>query len=75
MTREELQQLSKAELIEIILQLEEQIKRLTQPPKSSSNSSIPPSNSPKPNRLQCKRGPKPGHQGARRAPGSWAAVK
>jgi len=59
MTREELQQLSKPQLIEIILcqqalieqlqarvaQLEEWIKHLTQPPKDCSNSSVPPSKS------------------------------
>jgi len=49
MTRKQLQQLSKPEVIEIILQLqrrvaglEKQIKRLTEPPKDSTNSSIPP---------------------------------
>ena len=72
MTRKQLQQLSKPELIEIILQLqarmaelEEQIKRLTEPPKDCTNSSIPPSQSPKPNRANedSKRGPKRGHQG------------
>ena len=96
--RQQLQQLSKSELIEIILQqqavieqqqarilqqqglseqlqarvaeLEEQIKRLLQPPKDSSNSSIPPSKTQKPNRSQSKpkkkRGPKPGHRGRSR---------
>ena len=79
MTRKQLQQLAKPELIEIILrqqalieqlqarvaELEEQIKRLTEPPKDASNSSIPPSQSPKPNRANCqsKRGPKRGHPG------------
>ncbi len=56
MIRQQLQQLSKSELIAVILQqqalieqlqarvaeLEEQIKRLTQPPKDCSNSSVPP---------------------------------
>ena len=56
MIRQQLQQLSKSELIAPILQqqapieqlqarvaeLEEQIKRLTQPPKACSNSSVPP---------------------------------
>jgi len=76
-TREELQQLSKAELIEIILQLqdritylEEQLKQLTQPPKDCSNSSVPSSKSPKLNHRQAKhkkkRGPKLSHQGASR---------
>lgn len=60
MTREELEQPSKAELIEIILQqqalieqllarvpaLEDQIQRLTQPPKDASNSSTPPLENP-----------------------------
>lgn len=91
MTRRELEQLSKAELIEIILQqqaailqqqalitqlqaavaeLQEQIRRLTEPPKDASNSSVPPSQTRKPNRprsqLQQKRGPKPGHEGRSR---------
>ena len=91
MTRQQLQQFSKAELIEIILRqqtlieqlqqtiaqlhsrvadLEEQIKRLTQPPKDCSNSSVPSSQSPKPNHHHAqrkkKRGPKPGHRGASR---------
>ena len=79
MTGKQLQQLSKPELIEIILrqqalieqlqarvaELEEQINRLTEPPKDASNSSIPPSKSPKANRSHqaSKRGPKRGHQG------------
>ncbi len=71
-TRKQLQQLSKPELIEIILQLqvrvaelEEQSKRLTGPPKDSTNSSIPPSKSLQPSRANQdgKRGPKCGHQG------------
>ena len=84
MTRQELQQLSQAELIEIILQqqalisqlqdavaeLQEQIRRLTQPAKNASNSSVPPSQTRKPNRPRArpekKRGPKPGHEGRRR---------
>jgi len=84
MTREQLEQLSKAELVEIILQqqatieqllarvarLEDQIKRLTQPPKDASNSSTPPSKNRKPNRpnrkSDAKRGPKPGHEGRSR---------
>jgi len=82
-TREELPQLSKAELIEIVLaqqalieqlqvrvaELEEQLKRLTGPPKDCSNSSVPPSQSPKPNRSNqdSKRGPKRG------APGRWSS--
>lgn len=72
MTRKQLEQLSKAELIEInlqlqtrVAQLEEQIKRLTEPPKDASNSSVSPSKSPKANRSNrdSKRGPKRGHQG------------
>ncbi|MEK7994522.1 MAG: hypothetical protein AAB403_12025, partial [Planctomycetota bacterium] len=53
-----------------VAQLEEQIKRLTQPPKDCSNSSVPPSKTRKPNRRQWgpqnKRGPKPGHEGRSR---------
>jgi len=52
-TRQQLQQLSTAELIEIIWQLQqrltelaEQLRGLTGPPKDSTNSSIPPSKSP-----------------------------
>lgn len=72
MTRKQLQQFSKPELIEIILQLQarvaelqEQIKPLAEPAKDYTNSSIPPAKSPKPNRAnrQSKRGPKRGHQG------------
>ena len=79
MTRTQLQQLAKPELIEIILhqqaliqqlqarvaELEEQIKRLPEPPKDCTNSSIPPSQSAKPNcsNQDSKRGPKRGHQG------------
>ena len=77
MTRQQLEQLSKAELIEIVLDLqarlaalEDQVNRLTQPPKDASNSSTPPSKARKPNRPdrkpQKKRGPKPGHQGRSR---------
>lgn len=77
MTRQELEQLSKAELIEIVLDLqarlaalEDQVNRLTQPPKDASNSSVPPSKTRKPNRPgpkpQKNRGPKPGHPGASR---------
>jgi hypothetical protein len=57
MARERLEQLSKAELVEIALGLparlaavKDQIRRLTQPPKDSSNSSTPPSKTRKPNR-------------------------
>ena len=80
MTREQLQQLSKDELIDIILrqqtyierletrvaQLEARVERLTGPPKDHTNSSVPPSQSRKPNRDgpgQSKRGPKKGHRG------------
>ena len=80
MNRQELGQLSKAELIEIVLNLqarlavlEDQIKRLTQPSKDASNSSVPPSQTRKPNRPERKpkkkRGPKPGHQGRSRRRG------
>lgn len=68
MTRQELQQLSQAELIEIILQqqalisqlqdavaeLQEQIRRLTQPAKNASNSSVPSSQTRKPNRPRAR---------------------
>jgi len=68
MTRKQLEQLLKAELIEIILQqqalieqlqarvaeLERAINRLTQPPKDASNSSTPPSQTRKPNRPERK---------------------
>ena len=81
MTRQELEQLSRSELIDIILyqqqaieqlqtriaQLEEEIKRLSQPPKDSSNSSLPPPKSNKANRRarppQSKRAPNQGHPG------------
>jgi len=87
MTREQLEQLSKDELIDIILrqqeiielqqarieqletrvaQLEARVERLTGPPKDHTNSSVPPSQSRKPNRDgpgQSKRGPKKGHRG------------
>ena len=74
MSREQLQHLSQTELIEAFLELqdrlvaqEEQIKRLTRPPKDSSNSSTPPSQTRKGNRPKSKaakqRGPKSGHQG------------
>lgn len=77
MTSQELQQLSKPQLIEIILnlqarlaELETLVKRLTQPPKDASNSSTPPSQTRQPNRPASqpkqKHGPKPGHQGRSR---------
>ncbi|MFQ5830920.1 MAG: IS66 family transposase [Candidatus Methylomirabilia bacterium] len=51
-------------------ELEELIKRLTQPPKDCSNSSVPPSKTRKPNpppsRPKNKRGPKHGHRGRSR---------
>jgi len=84
MSRAEFGQLSKAQLIEIIIQqqglieklqaqiaeLQQFINRLAQPPKDSSNSSVPPSKTRKPNRPgrkpKKKRGPKQGHQGRSR---------
>ena len=74
MTREQLEQLSKGELVEIILQqqatieqlqarvaqLEELVNRLTQPPKDASNSSTPPSKNRKPNRPNRKSNAKRG---------------
>ena len=83
-TPQHLQELSKAEMIEIILeqhalilqlqaqvaQLQAQIERLTGPPKDSSNSSLPPSQTRKGNRpgtkSSKKRGPQPGHRGCSR---------
>jgi transposase len=91
MSAQELERLSKAELIAVILQqqatilqqqmlieqlqarigaLEDQLARLTAPPKTASNSSTPPSQTRKANRREpqakAKRGPKPGHQGRSR---------
>lgn len=84
MSREQLERLSKDELQQLILQqqalieqlqarvaeLEAAIRRRTRPPKDASNSSVPPSQTRKPNRPerkpQQKRGPKPGHQGRSR---------
>lgn len=65
MSREQLEQLSKPKLIDIIVQLQAQVERLTAPRKDDTNSSIPPSQSPKANcsNSDSKRGPKRGHQG------------
>ncbi len=74
MTSQQLQQLSPAELIEIILaqqalilqlqaqvaQFQAQIERLTRPPKDASNSSTPPSQTRKANRAQAKTAKKRG---------------
>ena len=78
-TREQLEQLSREELIEVVLgqqrmieqlqvmvvdlqsrvaELEEQVGEGSGPPKDSSNSSVPPSRSPKANRRRGKRGRK-----------------
>jgi len=82
--REHLQQLSQAELIEGYLLLEKRVRTLEkkvadlktllqgdapQPPKTSANSSVPPSRDQKANiqdRPKQKRGPKFGHQGTSR---------
>jgi transposase len=61
MQRDELEQLSKAELIELVL-------RLQRPQKTSRTSSKPPSMDPKERREHAKPGgAKPGHEGYRRA--------
>jgi transposase len=73
-TPQQLQELSKAELIEIILEqhalilqlqaqiaeLQEQLKRLTRPSKDASNSSVPPSQTRKSNRPGAKSSKKRG---------------
>jgi len=84
-SREQLQQLSKEELIENHLLLEKRIqtlekqvsdlrdllsKQLPKPPKTSANSSVPPSRDEKANREpkpSKKRGPKVGHEGTSRS--------
>lgn len=78
MTQQELEQLSKAELIELVLQLQGQVAELkaelaqkSRPPKTPANSSVPPSAGRKPNRKRSpgkgkKRGPKVGHVGKSR---------
>nr|HID14095.1 IS66 family transposase [Anaerolineae bacterium] len=78
MTRQELEYLSKAELIELVLQLQDQVTELkaklaqkSRPPKTPANSSVPPSAARKPNRKRSprkgkKRGPKVGHVGKSR---------
>jgi hypothetical protein len=85
MTRQELRGWSPAELIEIILQqqkriasleaqvaaLQDRLAEVTKPPKTSRNSSLPSSKSPKANSKGNrgsgkKRGPKPGHPGRSR---------
>ena len=57
MIQQELTQLSKAELIELILELQGQVAELkaklaqkSRPPKTPANSSVPPSAARKPNR-------------------------
>lgn len=76
MTREELKGLPAEKLIDLILQLEARIAeleaRLSQPPKTPHNSSIPPAKAFKPNKKSSapgsrKRGPKYGHPGTTRA--------
>lgn len=73
-TRSELEQLDKQALIELILQLAEQVRKLEErgrtPPPSSNNSSLPPSQDQKPTqptpRGKRKLGPKIGHPGITR---------
>jgi hypothetical protein len=62
MQRDELERLSKAELIELVL-------RLQRPAKTSRTSSKPPSTDPKERREHAKPGgAKPGHEGGPRGP-------
>jgi transposase len=68
MSRDELERLSKEELIELVL-------RLQRPGKTSSTSSKPPSSDRKPNKQSSKPGgAKPGHEGHFRAPSETADV-
>lgn len=78
MTEQELEQLSKAELIALVLQLQSRLVELeagrarkSRLPKTSANSSVPPSADRKANRKPSsgqrkKRGPKEGHKGKSR---------
>lgn len=76
MTREHLETLTREELIELVLQLHARVSELearlaskTRPPKTSTNSSVPPSSDRKGNRRntkQKKRGAKHGHVGKSR---------
>jgi transposase len=83
MTREELQRLSVAELVEMVLQLQATVQQLqariseleehiARPKKTPANSSVPPAKGYKANRPEsaegaAKRGPKEGHPGTTRA--------
>jgi transposase len=83
MTREELQRLSVAELVELVLHWQASVQQLQariteleaqvgRPKKTPSNSSVPPAQPYKANRSEPveggpKRGPKEGHRGATRA--------
>src|SRR5215204_130385 len=73
MDRDELDEMDKEAMIELILRLYERVTELEakvgRPPKMPSNSSVPPSAGYKPNRAERrrqKRGPKRGHQGLSR---------
>jgi transposase len=77
MGAEELSGLTVGELVALVLRLQARVAeleaRLAEPPKTSGNSSVPPSKSFKPNRKppaegKRKRGPKVGHPGATRVP-------
>jgi transposase len=76
MTRRDLEQLDHAALVELALRLQARVAELeagqppaSPPPKTPSNSSLPPAKSFKPTRRPAhgaKRGPKPGHLGRSR---------
>ncbi len=83
MTREELKGLPTEKLIDLILKLEARVveleARLSQPPKTPNNSSVPPAKGFKPNKKSSaagsrKRGPKYGHPGTTR-PGTEPDMK
>src|SRR5262249_39332425 len=76
MGAEELSGLTVGELVALVLRLQARVAeleaRLAEPPKTSGNSSVPPSKGYKPNRKapaegKRKRGPKVGHPGVPRA--------
>src|SRR5215212_6037987 len=62
-------QRANAALTTRVAELEARLAKLESPPKTPTNSSVPPSQAPKPNRAarrQHQRGPKRGHVGASR---------